>query len=100
LISPETIQNVSIFLEKHGEYYHPSKVEVVSAKKQQWEFVLNVAVSQAGLNCAKKEFELLKKLRHEMPWDFIPAVYEQGEVNFVNRKNEFSNIYRGMAFRV
>jgi hypothetical protein len=88
LISPETIQNVSIFLEKHGEYYHPSKVEVVS-DKQQWEFVLNVAISEAGLNCAKKEFELLKKLRHEMPWDFIPAVYEQGEVSFAIGKTNF-----------
>jgi hypothetical protein len=53
LIFPETIENVSIFLEKHGEYYHPSKIEV-TAKKQKWEFVLNVAVSEAGLNCAKK----------------------------------------------
>jgi hypothetical protein len=88
LISPETIQNVSIFLEKHGEYYHPSKVEVVS-EKQQWKFVLNVAVSEAGLNCAKKEFELLRKLRHEMPWDFIPAVYEQGEVSSAIGKTNF-----------
>ncbi len=81
-IFPETIENVSIFLEKHGEYYHPSKIEV-TANKQQWEFVLNVAVSEAGLNCAKKEFELLSRLKREMPWYFIPAVYQQGDVDTV-----------------
>jgi hypothetical protein len=82
-IFPETLETVSIYLEKHGEYYHPSKIEV-TAKKQQWEFVLNVAVSQAGLHCAEKEFELLKKLGRKMPWEFIPAVYEYGDVNHVN----------------
>jgi hypothetical protein len=87
-IFPETIENISIILEKHGEYYHPSKIEV-TAKKQQWQFVLNVAVSEAGLNCAQKEFELLTKLSSEMPWNFIPAVYEYGEVNPANAGSDF-----------
>jgi len=82
LIFPETIENVSIFLEKHGEYYHPSKIEV-TAKTQEWEFVLNVAVSEAGAKLAQKEFELLRKLRCKLPWDFIPAVYEQGDAGLL-----------------
>jgi hypothetical protein len=81
LIIPEKIENISIFLEKHGEYYHPSKIEIITEKKARWEFVLNVAFSKAGLRCSKREFELLRKLRREMPWDFIPMVYEQAEVN-------------------
>ena len=87
-IFPETIENVSIILEKHGEYYHPSKIEV-TAKKQKWEFVLNVAVSEAGLNCARKEFELLTKLSSEMPWNYVPAVYEYGDVNPANAGPDF-----------
>lgn len=79
LILPETIENISVFLEKHGEFYHPSKIEV-STGSQQYDFVLNVAVSKTGLNCLKNEFELLKKLRHELPWEFIPAVYEKSDM--------------------
>jgi hypothetical protein len=87
-ILPEKIENVSISLEKHGEYYHPSKIEVI-AEKQKWEFVLNVAVSEAGLNCAKKEFELLRKLRYELPWNFIPSLYEQGDADPLMEKSHF-----------
>jgi hypothetical protein len=87
-IFPEIIENVSIILEKHGEYYHPSKIEV-TAKKRKWEFVLNVAVSEAGLKSARKEFELLTKLSSEMPWNFIPAVYEYGDVNSSKAGSDF-----------
>ena len=79
-ISPENIDDISIFLEKHGEYYHPSKIEV-TVEKQKWQFVLNSAFSEVGLKCAEKEFKLLRKLGHEYPSEFIPAVYEYGDVS-------------------
>ena len=79
-ISPEQIDNVLIFLEKHGEYYHPSKVEV-TAEKRQWKFVLNAAFSEAGLRLAEKEFELLRRLGNEYPAGFIPHVYEYGDID-------------------
>lgn len=88
-IFPENIENVSIFLEKHGEFYHPSKIRV-STQKHYWQFVLNVAVSKAGLNCISSEFELLRKLRKELPWQFIPAVYEIGDVKPASGKVSFS----------
>ncbi len=80
LISQDKINNISVFLEKHGEYYHPSKVEVTTATHE-WKFALNVAVSRAGLSIAKKEFELLGKLRREFPYEYIPSVYEYGQIS-------------------
>ncbi len=87
-IFQENIENVSIFLEKHGEFYHPSKIRVLT-QNHHWEFVLNVAVSKAGLNCISSEFELLRKLRKELPWQFIPAVYEKGDVKPAGGKANF-----------
>lgn len=72
----EQLNKISIFLEKHGPFYHPSKIEVV-IKKSVLHFVLNVALSKAGIECLQNEFFTLKKLNLEFSYSFIPSVYSQ-----------------------
>ncbi len=78
-ISSHEIEEIRIFLDKHGEFYHPARVEAV-LQAVKIPFVLNVAVTDAGRHCAQKEYRLLKKLNTQYPDSFIPRVYAQGIV--------------------
>ena len=62
---------VDIYLEKHGEFYHPSRVET-TVHDQKLCFVINVAVSQTGRLIIKREFEILKRLNRQYPDSYIP----------------------------
>jgi len=78
-IAPEEIEEIRIFLDKHGEFYHPSKIEAV-LQDVKILFVLNVAVTDVGKQCAQREYRLLKKLNTQYSDPFIPKVYAQGNV--------------------
>ena len=78
-ITPDEIEEIRIFLDKHGEFYHPSKVEAV-LQAVKIPFVLNVAVTDVGKQCAQREYRLLKKLNTQYSDSFIPKVYAQGNV--------------------
>jgi len=78
-ITPNEIEEIRIFLDKHGEFYHPSKVEIV-LQAVKIPFVLNVAVTESGKQCAQREYLLLKKLNMDYPDSFIPKVYDEGNV--------------------
>lgn len=79
-IKPENIKQIDIFLEKHGAFYHPSRIEI-DINCQQVRFVLNVATSRPGKSCIKKEYKTLQRLNHNFSKVFFPVVYEFGEVN-------------------
>ena len=46
-ITQKDLKEIRIRLEKHGEYYHPSRVDVI-LDQETVSFVVNVAVSEAG----------------------------------------------------
>jgi len=52
------IEEIQIHLEKHGAFYHPSRILAVG-KGLKIPLVLNVALSKTGRDLIKKEFELL-----------------------------------------
>lgn len=69
-----------IFLAKHGEYYHPARVEAeIRGKCLCW--VLNVAASAAGRSLLAREHALLERLGREFPGAYLPEVYGAGEVD-------------------
>ena len=69
-----------IFLAKHGEYYHPARVETDSGGRiMQW--VVNVAVSSAGKSLLLKEYALLERLNREFPLSYLPDVYAASETD-------------------
>ena len=78
-MKPQDIREIHIWLEKHGEFYHPARIDVL-ALDQKVSFVLNVAVSETGIKTIKKEYHCLTKLNDEFSLCFLPEVYGFGEV--------------------
>lgn len=79
-VRSEEIEEINIFLEKHGEFYHPARIETV-LHGTAIPFVLNVAISDFGKRCIQREYGLLKQLNEDFPFSFLPKVYGQGRVS-------------------
>jgi len=73
------INKIDIILEKHGEYYHPSRIEV-GIQSQRLVLVLNVALSSKGRACLQREYGNLQNLNAAYEWPFLPQVYATGDV--------------------
>jgi hypothetical protein len=71
------IDEIRVFLMKHGEFYHPAKVEI-SFGRECIRFVVNVAVSETGRKQIETEFRNLKTLNEGYPYSFIPRVFGYG----------------------
>ncbi|MGD9732165.1 MAG: hypothetical protein AB7U45_08285 [Desulfamplus sp.] len=77
----EIINNVdiiSIYLEKHGAFYHPARVEVSFCKPSAISpisFVLNTAVSPHGLALIHNEYNLLKYINNIDENFSVPKVF-------------------------
>ena len=56
-IRPKEIEEIRIVLEKHGEFYHPARIEVIACEKAV-SLVVNVAVSQVGNKYILNEFNI------------------------------------------
>ena len=78
-ITLSDIKGVNIFQEKHGEFYHPARVETIVGENK-YSFVLNVALSETGKNCMKREYELLQRLSTKFKNSYIPNVYGRDEI--------------------
>jgi hypothetical protein len=81
LIEQATAKN--IYLEKHGEFYHPSRVELVF-QGEVIQLVLNVAISESGRKIIEQEYSNLKRLYQESQVPYTPAVYGKGVVKTAN----------------
>jgi hypothetical protein len=71
------IEEIRVYLEKHGEFYHPCRIETIVYQKQ-LSFVLNVAISETGRRFIEKEFHLLNRLNTEQPFHYLPQAYGFG----------------------
>ncbi|MEJ2170860.1 MAG: hypothetical protein P8X90_35670 [Desulfobacterales bacterium] len=76
---PVKIRRIRVNLEKHGEFYHPAHLQVLTGH-QEISFVLNVAVSETGIRHIMDEYRCLQKLNSEFDHSFLPRVYGIGEV--------------------
>jgi len=79
------IEEIQIHLEKHGAFYHPSRIETV-VEGLKIPLVLNVALSKTGRDGVRKEFEILKTLNTRFGCNYLPEVYGQGDIY---TKNDF-----------
>jgi hypothetical protein len=77
-VKPADIREIRVCLAKHGEFYHPARVEVYSGP-QPVGFVLNAAISGTGIRSIHEEYRTLKRLNSEYGFAFIPRVYGYGE---------------------
>lgn len=88
-ISIKALDEIRICLVKHGEFYHPARVEAV-IRGTPVPFVLNVAISETGKNGMAVEYPLLERFHNEFSNSFVPAVYSRQDVLLQDRRLEFS----------
>lgn len=68
------LEEIRVILSKHGECYHPSKIEITYQGKCYF-FVMNVAVSPVGNSVIKREFGVLDELCNKYAHSYLPEVY-------------------------
>ncbi len=78
-VKPQEITEIRIRLEKHGQFYHPARIEVILFEKQ-FSFVLNVAISESGRRLIEREYHLLNRLNAAQPCHYLPQVYRFGRI--------------------
>jgi len=78
-VRPEEISAVRVALEKHGQFYHPSRVDVIGPEFTV-AFVLNVAISATGKAWIETEYNTIRKLNKDFAGNYLPEVYTYGEV--------------------
>ena len=78
-VSPEEIRDVRVSLEKHGQFYHPARVDV-RGPDFTVAFVLNVAISATGKAWIENEYHTIQKLNKAFAGHYLPEVYACGEI--------------------
>jgi len=78
------VEKIDIFLAKHGEFYHPSRIEAFVCGQKRV-FVLNVALTPVGRDCIEREFHYLKRLEAEFQVPYLPKVFRLGDVVAENK---------------
>ena len=78
------VEKVDIFLAKHGEFYHPARIETVVGGQKKV-FVLNVALTPIGRDCIEREFHHLKRLEAEFQAPYLPKMHRLGNVVAENK---------------
>jgi len=78
-VKASDIGEIRICLEKHGEFYHPSRIETV-VNQYKLCFVLNVAATETGRRFIEREYHLLDRLNKERPVHYLPQVYGLGRI--------------------
>ena len=66
--------HLAIFLEKHGAFYHPARIQV-PVKDRTLTFVVNVAASEPGRQAFPREVRALEHLNDRRPFGWLPRVY-------------------------
>jgi hypothetical protein len=78
-VKPQHIDELRIYLEKHGQFYHPARVETILCQKQ-LSFVLNVAISESGRGLIEREYHLLNRLNNTQSFHYLPQVFGFGRI--------------------
>jgi len=68
------LEHLSIFLEKHGAFYHPARLQL-AVRDQTLSFVVNVAASDQGRHALAREVKALAHLNEQRPFGWFPRVY-------------------------
>jgi hypothetical protein len=73
-VAETDLEHLSIFLEKHGAFYHPARLQL-AMKNQTLSFVVNVAASNRGRHTLIREAAALEALQEQRPFGWFPRVY-------------------------
>lgn len=88
------IKKIVIRAEKHGAFYHPASLEIITTKG---EFTLgvNVATEKSKTIWLKREFQLLQQLNAEFGFHYLPQGYWSSAINgmFISLVEWFNDYY-------
>lgn len=73
-------ERIAIILEKHGEFYHPSRL-VIDGQGGATSLVLNVAVTPAGRAWMSSEMAALVRVAKRLAPASVPAIYGQALIS-------------------
>jgi hypothetical protein len=73
-VAATALRGISIFLEKHGAFYHPARL-VVETGTHTFSLVVNVAVSADGRRTLPREVHALERLNDRRPFGWLPQIY-------------------------
>jgi len=74
---PAEIRQMDVIAEKHGSDYHPARIQL-SFQHGSMSFVVNVALSERGIQRLTQDFLTLDRLHGTFARCFVPKVYCQG----------------------
>ncbi len=92
-ITSEAIEKIRIILEKHGEFYHPARIETVLAETT-LSFVLNVAVTDIGKALCKQRVSIIKTAQHTISIFISAQSLWPGPHLYPKRKIGNKNVFR------
>jgi len=88
-VQMDQIHKIVVFLEKHGALYHPLKIQVDISESRTCSFVLNGAVSSAGLALIENEYGLISRMNQAYSKHYLPQVFgsdfiktDKGKIGF------------------
>lgn len=79
-VNDPSFENVAVRLEKHGAFYHPSRISVSSGNRAD-DYVLNLAFSNTGREFLKNEYQILKRLEKKYGYPFLPKMFAFQELD-------------------
>jgi hypothetical protein len=77
-LGPIDVQRILIYSEKHGNWYHPAKIEVITSQGCA-RFVINVALTERGRAVMSQEIRALKYLAVHFTYPWLPTIYFYNE---------------------
>ena len=78
-VTARDLKDIKITLEKHGQFYHPSRLAVTVGGRQV-SFFVNLAVTPTGRTYLRADVENIRRLNRKFPYRFLPQVYASGKV--------------------
>jgi hypothetical protein len=73
-LGSKDVQRIFIYSEKHGNWYHPAKIEVITSQGCA-RFVINVALTERGRAVMSQEIRALKYLAVHFTYPWLPTIY-------------------------
>jgi len=80
------VSRIDLRSEKHGAYYHPASVDILTTQGGRARFCLLAATALLGFLAMEEEYETLAELNAAFPWKRLPEVYAQadrGDMSFM-----------------
>ena len=87
-VSTDDLASVDIYLEKHGQFYHPSRVKTLAVGRE-LHFVVNAAFTESGKALIGTDFENIRRLTRQYAYRYVPHVHQLGEVRNLSSKKKW-----------